>query len=60
MKKSVINWKTGTPTRVSKYIIRTHTGNIAIDFWTHYRKWTYYGEWVKEWCPVSEFEDYDE
>lgn len=61
MEKSVIKWRTGTPTELNDYIVTTKQGVTVDAFLTSVNQWCNLNtDDVIAWCPVSEIEPYKE
>lgn len=60
--ESAINWKTGMPTEIGKYIITTDDGEVrTINF--HPKEIVdleYFERLVVAWCPLSDIKPYKE
>lgn len=60
--KSIIEWKTGEPKKVGRYLVQTKDDGVQISFWSSFiQSWSLYSKSeIIAWCKLSDIEPYKE
>lgn len=59
---SVVEWQTGEPKTVGRYLVQTKDNGLQISIWSNFTKsWSLYGKFeIIAWCKLSNIKPYKE